>query len=72
LTEKQIRRGVRRFTTQLAAAINIYIKAVNANPKPFVWKSAYDILASTKPVLPSDPQTAAIQNQVGKISELGH
>jgi hypothetical protein len=49
LTDKQIRRGVHRSTTDLEAAITAYIDTVNANPKPFVWtKSADDILASIK------------------------
>ncbi|MGH8632562.1 MAG: IS630 family transposase [Burkholderiales bacterium] len=47
LTEKQLRRGVHRSTVQLEAAINAYIDAHNADPKPFRWtKSADDILAA--------------------------
>lgn len=47
LTDKQIRRGVHRSTGELEAAIETYINAVNADPKPFRWtKSAADILAS--------------------------
>ena len=47
LTDQQIRRGAHRSTTELEAAINGYIDACNANPKPFRWtKTADDILAS--------------------------
>jgi hypothetical protein len=47
LSEKQIKRGVHRSTVELKAAIDAYIEARNADPKPFRWtKSADDILAS--------------------------
>ena len=47
ISERQIKRGVHRSTKQLEAAIYAYIKANNADPKPFVWvKSADEILAS--------------------------
>jgi transposase len=47
LSEQQIKRGVHRSTAELEATINAYIKARNADPKPFRWtKSADDILAS--------------------------
>lgn len=47
LTEKQIRRGVHRSTSELEAAIMEYIRVTNKNPKPFVWtKTADEILAS--------------------------
>ena len=47
LTQQQIKRGAHRSTKELEAAINAYIQARNANPKPFRWtKSADDILAS--------------------------
>ena len=47
LTDRAIRRGVFRSVAELEAAITAYIKAANANPKPFRWtKSADDILAS--------------------------
>ena len=47
LTEKQIKRGVRRSTVELEQAIAAYIEAVSENPKPFRWtKSVDDILAS--------------------------
>ena len=46
LTERQIKRGVHRSTRELESAIYEYVKATNANPKPFVWvKSADEILA---------------------------
>jgi len=47
LTDDQIRRGTHRSVRELEAAINAYIDARNAAPKPFRWtKSADDILAS--------------------------
>lgn len=46
LTEQQIRRGAHRSTKALEAAIQAFINARNADPKPFRWtKSADDILA---------------------------
>lgn len=47
LTDKQLRRGVHRSTTELEDAIDDYIAIHNADPKPFVWtKTADQILAS--------------------------
>ena len=47
LTMKQIRRGTFRSVPQLKAAIQEFIEAHQADPKPFVWtKSADEILAS--------------------------
>jgi transposase len=47
LTMKQIRRGTFRSVPQLKAAIQRFIEAHHANPKPFVWtKGADEILAS--------------------------
>jgi transposase len=47
LTNKQIRRGVHRSTTELEAAIHRYIETENRDPKPFRWtRAADDILAS--------------------------
>jgi transposase len=47
LTTKQIRRGAFRSVPQLKAAIQTFIDAHQANPKPFVWtKTADQILAS--------------------------
>ena len=47
LTEKQLRRGVHRSTRALEAAIQEYLQAHNARPKPFVWtKTADEILAN--------------------------
>lgn len=46
LTEKQIRRGVHRTTRDLERAIEVYLEASNAQPRPFRWtKSADAILA---------------------------
>ena len=49
ITEKQIRRGTFRSTTDLEEAIQQYLATYNADPKPFVWtKSADQILESVK------------------------
>jgi transposase len=46
-TEKQLRRGVHRSTSELENAAKSYIEVVNRDPKPFVWtKSADQILDS--------------------------
>jgi hypothetical protein len=47
LTQKQIRRGSHRSVPELERAIQQFIDATNADPKPFVWtKTADEILAS--------------------------
>ena len=47
LTDRAVRRGSFQSVAELEAAIDAYIDASNADPKPFVWtKSADDILAS--------------------------
>jgi len=46
ITDKRIRRGVFTSVPDLEAAINEYIAAHNAKPKPFIWSAkATDILA---------------------------
>ena len=46
ITDKRIRRGVFKSVPDLEAAINEYISAHNANPKPLIWTAkASDILA---------------------------
>ena len=73
LTEKQIRHGTHRSTTDLEAAIRAYIDTVNANPKPFIWtKSANEILASIKRFCLATRKTAQLQTQIGQTSESGH
>ena len=47
LTEKQVRRGAHRSTTELERAILAYLDIHNENPKPFIWtKTADQILAN--------------------------
>jgi len=47
LTNKQLRRGAHHSVSQLKAAIQAFIDAHQANPKPFTWtKTADQILAS--------------------------
>jgi transposase len=49
LTERALRRGVHRSVAELERAIRAFIKATNADPKPFRWvKPADDILASVR------------------------
>jgi transposase len=71
LTERQIRRGVHRSTQDLEAAIEAYIDAVNADPKPFRWtKSADDILAAVQRFCLRTIDTAS--KQIELTSESGH
>jgi transposase len=47
LTDRAVRRGSFQSVAELEVAINAYIDAANADPKPFIWtKNADDILAS--------------------------
>lgn len=49
ITEKQIRRGSFKSTTELEQAIKQYLDAYNEDPKPFIWtKSADQILENLK------------------------
>ena len=40
LTEQAISRGIFRSVPELIAAIEAYLEANNADPKPFVWTAA--------------------------------
>lgn len=69
LTERAPRRGVFRSVTDLEAAIEAYIDATNADPKPFRWtKAADDILASQRFCL----RTLGATVKKKRISESGH
>jgi transposase len=47
LTEQALRRSSHTSTAELEEAIDLYLEASNASPKPFVWtKTADQILAS--------------------------
>ena len=73
LTDKQLRRGVHRSTSELEAAIRGYIDTVNAGPRPFTWtKSVDDILNSVKRFRLATRNTAEIQTEISGISEPGH
>ncbi len=49
ITDKAIRRGVFHSVPDLIAAIEAYLQANNANPKPFVWTATAEaILAKVK------------------------
>jgi hypothetical protein len=44
LTERALKRGVFRSVAELEEAIEAYVEATNADPKPFRWtKTANDI-----------------------------
>jgi transposase len=72
LTTKQIRRGAFRSVPQLKAAIQEFIDAHQAHPKPFVWtKSADQILASIARFALRTADARAAQH-VSRISVTGH
>jgi len=49
ITDKAIRRGVFHSVPDLIAAIEAYLNANNASPKPFVWTATADaILAKVR------------------------
>ena len=60
LTEKQIRRGAHRSTRELESAIQRYVDATNAAPKPFVWTKTADEIFSS------------ISRFCARISDSGH
>jgi hypothetical protein len=70
LSEQQIKRSAHRSAADLEAAINTYIQARNADPKPFRWtKTSDDILAAIERFcrrtlavheLPQDPGAASV------------
>ncbi len=73
LTERQIRRGVHRSTSELEGAILDYIDTVNQNPRPFAWaKSADDILAAIQRFCLRTTETAERQTAINQTSESGH
>ena len=70
LTDDALRRKAHRSTAELEAAINGYIGAHNAEPKPFVWtKSADDILAAVQRFC---QRTITVQTRCLGTSESGH
>ena len=44
ITDKAIRRGVFRSVPELIAAIEAYLNAKNADPKPFVWTASAEAI----------------------------
>ena len=69
---KRIRRGAFRSVPQLKAAIQEFIEAHQANPKPFVWtKSADEILASIARFAQRTVDARAAQ-QMSRITVTGH
>ncbi len=44
ITRKRIRRGTFTSVADLQAAIQDYLSAHNANPKPFVWTKTADVI----------------------------
>jgi transposase len=70
LTGDQIRRSTHRSTAELEAAINAYIDAHNADPKPFRWtKNADDILAAVQRFC---QRTIDVQAKCPEISDSGY
>jgi transposase len=72
LTTKQLRRGAHRSVGELETAIQAFIDAHHADPKPFVWtKSADDILAS---IARFAQRTADAPNVplISRTTETGH
>jgi DDE superfamily endonuclease len=70
LTDGQIRRSANRSTAELEAAINAYMDAHNADPKPFRWtKSADDILAAVQRFC---QRTIDVQTKCLETSDPGH
>ena len=72
LTNKQVRRGAYQSVPKLKAAIQAFIDAHQANPKPFVWtKTADQILASIARFAQRTFEVQAAQH-VSRITVTGH
>ena len=72
LTSKQIRRGAHRSVSELERAIVEFLKAHNADPKPFTWtKSADQILASIARFAQRTADTQAAQ-LMSRTTVTGH
>lgn len=72
LTNKQLRRGAHQGVPQLKAAIQEFIDAHQANPKPFVWiKTADEILASIARFAQRTADTRAAQ-LMSRTTGTGH
>jgi transposase len=72
LTTRQLRRGAHRSVAQLEAAIQEFIDAHHADPKPFVWtKTADEILANIARFAQrtADAQDAQL---ISRTTETGH
>lgn len=70
LTDRALRRGVFRSVSELEDAIQTYIDATNADPKPFRWtKSADDILESINRFC---LRTLSDQEGIKRTSDSGH
>jgi len=74
LTNKQLRRGAYQSVPQLKAAIQEFIDAHQANPKPFVWtKNADQILASIARFAQRTFDTHAAQSRlISRTTGTGH
>jgi len=53
ITDKAIRRGVFHSVPDLIAAIEAYLNANNASPKPFVWTATADAILAKSAVAES-------------------
>ncbi len=71
LTEKQLRRGVHRSTTELEAAIGAYIETVNANPnlssgpspRMISWRASSGSAGQPSKPLKFKPNSVKLRNQ---------
>jgi transposase len=72
LTVKQIRRGAFRSVPQLKAAIEEFIEAHHANPKPFVWTKSADAILASIARFAQRTTAAHAATHVSRTSVTGH
>ena len=73
LTNRQLRRGAHRTVAALEAAIQDFIDAHHATPKPFVWtKTADEILASIARFAQRTVGTQAAAELISRTTGTGH
>jgi len=68
-TMKHIRGSTFRSVPQLAAAVQVFIEAHYANPKPFVWPKTAEAILARSPDSFSEPSTP---NTAPHVSRLTH
>jgi hypothetical protein len=72
LTQQKIRRGTHKSVQVLEADIRAWVKSWNDDPKPFVWKTADEILDSLSRYLQRVTGQNARDQLKQRISEAGH